>query len=78
MVRVPHNQISIKKRSIVIQGHKTSLSLEDCFWDDLKALAEDRKLPIGDVVKKIENGRLKSENLSSMIRVFLYTRPHVI
>jgi predicted DNA-binding ribbon-helix-helix protein len=78
MVRTVHSQISIKKRSIVIDGHKTSVSLEDCFWDDLKELAEDRKISIGEVIRKIEDGRLKSENLSSMIRVFLYTRPHVI
>ena len=77
MVRIPHHQLEIKKRSVTIDGHKTSVTLEDCFWEDLKALAEDRDVSVGTVIKKIE-GRSNSENLSSAIRVFLYTRPYVI
>jgi predicted DNA-binding ribbon-helix-helix protein len=58
------------KRSIVIAGHKTSVSLEDAFWSGLKEIASDRHLTLSALVAGIESGR-GSGNLSSAIRLFV-------
>ena len=58
------------KRSIVITGHKTSVSLEDAFWDSLKSIADDRKKTLSDLVAEIDATRLQG-NLSSAIRLFV-------
>ena len=64
------------KRSIVIDGHKTSVSLEDAFWDDLKEIAHAQQATLGALVAKIDETR-KHGNLSSAIRLFVleYFRP---
>ena len=61
---------SVVKRSIVIDGHKTSVSLEDPFWTELKNIAHDRHVTLSDLVTKIEDTREQS-NLSSAIRLFV-------
>ena len=58
------------KRSIVITGHKTSVSLEDAFWSALKKISATRKIPLSDLVSTIANER-KHGNLSSAIRLFV-------
>lgn len=58
------------KRSIVIAGHKTSVSLEDGFWDGLKEIATSRKLSLSDLVASIDTERHHG-NLSSAIRLFV-------
>lgn len=65
------------KRSIVIAGHKTSVSLEDAFWDALKHIASERNISISDVVAEVDTKR-KGGNLSSAIRthVLNYYRAH--
>ena len=45
---------SVIKRSIVIDGHKTSVSLEDAFWDDLKKIAHARHVTLSELVTKID------------------------
>jgi predicted DNA-binding ribbon-helix-helix protein len=60
----------VVKRSIVIAGHKTSVSLEDAFWDALKELASKRDLTLSDVVAEIDATRAQG-NLSSAIRLFV-------
>jgi len=60
-----------KKRSIVINGHRTSVSLEDEFWDALVMVAQARRLTLIDLVGRIDDDRLTS-NLSSSIRLFLF------
>ena len=60
-----------KKRSIVINGHRTSVSLEDEFWDALIMIARARHMTLIDLVGRIDDGRLTS-NLSSSIRLFLF------
>ena len=60
----------IVKRSIVIDGHKTSVSLEDLFWADLKKIAHDQRASLGDLVAEIDRRR-KHGNLSSAIRLFV-------
>ena len=58
------------KRSIVIAGHKTSVSLEDPFWKGLKEIADDRSLTLSDLVSSIDTDR-RHGNLSSAIRLFV-------
>jgi predicted DNA-binding ribbon-helix-helix protein len=58
---------NIRKRSVVIAGHPTSVSLEPAFWDALKELADDRGLSTAALIAEIDRDR--SGNLSSAIRV---------
>jgi predicted DNA-binding ribbon-helix-helix protein len=60
----------VVKRSIVIAGHKTSVSLEDAFWRGLKEIASGRKLTLSEIVAAIDAGRAQG-NLSSAIRLFV-------
>jgi predicted DNA-binding ribbon-helix-helix protein len=60
----------VTKRSIVIAGHKTSVSLEDAFWKGLKEIAIGRNKTLSDLVAEIDTGR-PSGNLSSAIRLFV-------
>lgn len=61
------------KRSIVIAGHKTSVSLEDAFWQGLKEIADDRSTTLSDLVSSIDTDR-RHGNLSSAIRLFVLDR----
>jgi predicted DNA-binding ribbon-helix-helix protein len=61
---------SVVKRSVVIDGHKTSVSLEDAFWSDLKKIAHARQATLSELVAGIDQAREQS-NLSSAIRVFI-------
>jgi predicted DNA-binding ribbon-helix-helix protein len=61
---------SIVKRSIVIGGHKTSVSLEDAFWNDLKEIAHAQETTLSELVAKIDDTRQQA-NLSSAIRLFV-------
>ncbi len=61
---------AILKRSIVIAGHKTSVSLEDAFWSRLKAIAAQRSQTISETIAGIDHER-KHSNLSSAIRLFV-------
>jgi predicted DNA-binding ribbon-helix-helix protein len=58
------------KRSIVIAGHKTSVSLEDEFWESLKEIAGERGVTLGELVRTIDGNRNQT-NLSSAIRLFV-------
>ena len=60
---------AIVKRSVVIAGHQTSVSLEHAFWSALKQAAARRGLTINDLVTRIDQQR--QGNLSSAIRVYL-------
>lgn len=60
----------VVKRSIVIAGHKTSVSLEDAFWKGLKEIAGDRNVTLSDLVATIDTDR-RQGNLSSAIRLFV-------
>lgn len=69
----------VVKRSIVIAGHKTSVSLEDAFWDALKEIASGRRLTLSDLVATIDSSRSQG-NLSSAIRLFVldHYREHAV
>ena len=60
----------VVKRSIIIAGHKTSVSLEDAFWKGLKEIAGSRDLTLSDLVATIDTDR-QHGNLSSAIRLFV-------
>ena len=60
----------VVKRSIVIAGHKTSVSLEDAFWKGLKEIAGGRGMTLSDLVSTIDSER-RHGNLSSAIRLFV-------
>ena len=61
----------IKKRSINIHGHQTSISLEPEFWDALKSLAENKNLSLNKIIAKIDDDRAPENNLSSAIRIYI-------
>jgi predicted DNA-binding ribbon-helix-helix protein len=61
---------SVVKRSIVVAGHKTSVSLEDAFWKGLKEIAGGRNVTLSDLVAAIDSARQQG-NLSSAIRLFV-------
>jgi predicted DNA-binding ribbon-helix-helix protein len=61
---------SIVKRSVVIDGHKTSVSLEDAFWSDLKEIAHTQQATLSKVVTEIDKARRRG-NLSSALRLFV-------
>jgi predicted DNA-binding ribbon-helix-helix protein len=60
----------VVKRSVVIAGHKTSVSLEDAFWTGLKEIAGGRDMTLSDLVAAIDSER-RHGNLSSAIRLFV-------
>ena len=60
---------AIAKRSLVIDGHRTSVSLEDAFWRRLRAIAKERGVSLNRLVAEIDHDR--DGNLSSAIRLFV-------
>jgi len=65
------------KRSVMIAGHATSVSLEPVFWEALKRAAEADQLPISALVAQIDVARIEADepvNLASAIRVWLMER----
>lgn len=59
----------IRKHSVTLRGHRTSFSLEDEFWAEALALAEDRGLPLAALLVEIDETRDPQTNLSSAIRI---------
>ena len=64
---------SVVKRSVVIDGHKTSVSLEDAFWSGLKEIAHAQHATLSNMVTEIDKTR-EQANLSSAIRLFVLDR----
>ena len=67
------NPQAIRKRSVTIAGHRTSVSLEQAFWDALRQIAEARGRSIAALIAEIDEaqGRGRGANLSSALRVFV-------
>ncbi len=61
--------LEMKKRSVVISGHRTSVSLENAFWYALKEIATRNEQTVNQLVSEIDDGR--TGNLSSAIRVYV-------
>jgi predicted DNA-binding ribbon-helix-helix protein len=66
-----HFKSRVIKRSLVVGGHKTSVSLEDIFWNQLREIAHDRGLHLSQLVGSIDAERQYC-NLSSAIRLFVF------
>ncbi len=62
--------VGLAKRSLSVAGHRTSISLEDAFWQELGVIAARRHLPVAALVAAIDRDRAEA-NLSSAIRVFV-------
>lgn len=59
----------MRKRSVTIAGHRTSVSLEEPFWDALNILAEKRGSSLADLIREIDEDR--AGNLSSALRLYV-------
>ncbi len=70
------------KRSVMIAGHATSISLEPIFWDALAVAAHEEAVPLNAIVARIDAGRIEAArasaaepaNLASAVRVWLFAR----
>ncbi|MBX3525231.1 MAG: ribbon-helix-helix domain-containing protein [Rhodoblastus sp.] len=60
----------VVKRSLSISGHRTSVSLEEIFWSELRAIAEQRAQSVASLVAEVDAARGEA-NLSSALRVFV-------
>jgi predicted DNA-binding ribbon-helix-helix protein len=61
----------VTKRSITVAGHRTSISIEEPFWDALAEIAKSRNLSVAALVGEIDRDRSPSMNLSAAIRVYI-------
>jgi predicted DNA-binding ribbon-helix-helix protein len=66
---------AVVKRSVVVGGHKTSISLEDAFWDQLREIARAQRWTLSKLIAEIDERRQYS-NLSSAIRLFVLEYAH--
>jgi predicted DNA-binding ribbon-helix-helix protein len=64
-------QSNVAKRSLLVGGHRTSVSLEDVFWNGLRAIAKERRVHLSELVAIIDDTR-EHANLSSAIRLFVF------
>lgn len=65
----PSTPQSLRKRSVLIAGHATSLSLEEAFWNDLREIARARRLSLNALIASVDATR--QGNLSSALRLFV-------
>ncbi len=63
---------TVKKRSVEIAGHHTSLSLEQAFWRALKRIASQDGVSINRLIERID--RERAGNLSSAVRIYVLER----
>ena len=62
------------KRSLTLKGHRTSVSLEDVFWDEFRRIADEDGKPINALAADIDASRDLDTGLASAIRVFVLRR----
>jgi predicted DNA-binding ribbon-helix-helix protein len=63
----------IAKRSVLINGHKTSVALEEPFWVELKSIAAERAMPLSGLISMIDATKQQS-NLSSALRLLVLAK----
>jgi predicted DNA-binding ribbon-helix-helix protein len=68
--RLNISRSAIVKHSVAIQGHKTSVSLENDFWNALRRIAENECISLSALVARIDTGRRRA-NLSSALRLYV-------
>lgn len=61
----------LRKHSVLLDGHPTSITLEDAFWDALKTIAKRRGMSLNKLITEIDHAR--ATNLSSALRVFVFS-----
>ncbi|TPW33174.1 ribbon-helix-helix domain-containing protein [Martelella alba] len=61
----------IRKHSVSLHGHKTSFSLEDAFFDELKIIAAKRDIALAALLREVDDDRPAEMNLSSALRLFV-------
>ncbi|MCF1433238.1 aryl-sulfate sulfotransferase [Agrobacterium vitis] len=66
-----HSMPLIRKHSISLHGHRTSFSLEDAFWQEIRAIAESRNVAIAALIADIDSKRPADCNLSSALRLYV-------
>ena len=69
----PRGKSLVTKRSIRLDGHRTSVSLETAFWDELKSIADAQGVRINQLIAAIDSERRERQhnNLSSVLRLFV-------
>jgi len=65
----PTDPYRLRKHSLMLDGHQTSVTLEDAFWDELVAIAKRQGMSLNKVATEIDHAR--TTNLSSALRVFV-------
>jgi predicted DNA-binding ribbon-helix-helix protein len=63
--------MTLKKRSVTISGHSTSISMEDEFWSAFDQIAQSQKKSMANLISEIDEKRRDDQNLSSAIRVYI-------
>jgi predicted DNA-binding ribbon-helix-helix protein len=61
----------MKKRSVTIAGHRSSITLEDAFWQELRLIAKKQDLSLDQLITRIDENRDPAQNLSSRLRVYV-------
>lgn len=59
------------KRSLTLQGHRTSVSLEAAFWDEFQRLARARTVSVNQLASELDHARIPPASLASAIRLFV-------
>ena len=73
LLEIQRGKSPMTKRSVNINGHKTSVSLEAPFWLELKSMAVERKVPLGHLISMIDANRQRG-NLWSALRLFVLAK----
>lgn len=60
-----------RKRSLTLQGHATSVSLEDAFWQEFTRLAADRGVSVNTLASELDQIRKPPNSLASTVRLFV-------
>ena len=66
---IQQDETTLRKRSVLISGHQTSISIEDAFWIELKSICERERKSLNQIATEVDERR--SGNLSSALRVFI-------
>lgn len=61
----------VRKRSVAIRGHRTSISLEDAFHAEIERIARERGIAVAALIAKVDAARNRATNLSSALRLFV-------
>lgn len=73
-IAIPPEMAALKKRSVTLQGHRTSVSLEEAFWLALKGVAQTDGVSLPQLVSAIDAARPPGTGLSSALRLYVLQR----